>query len=167
MRKEYDGITANVDSAVSSISLSKKFNYIKLHGSFNWRTQTGTELMVLGSKKSQQILEQPLLGWYHEVFKNLLFAGDVRLMIIGYGFGDEHVNEIIAQGIHEHGLRIMVWDRHQGFEWITKKPSGDKIIAGLIGFESRDLMDVFPPSQMKTESYQSIRNTFFLIPDNH
>ena len=158
---DYEAITGTVEGDTSNIQLRKSFNYIKLHGSFNWRTETGTELMVLGNKKAEQIFEQPLLGWYRAVFKSVLFAGDVRLMIIGYGFGDEHVNEVIAKGVSEHGLRIMVWDRQHGFDWIKDKHSGDEIVAGLVGVQSREMMEVFPRSQEETETFHSICRAFF------
>lgn len=158
---EYDAIVATVEGDPSNIHLRKKFNYIKLHGSFNWRSETGDELMVMGNKKSEQITESPLLGWYHKVFKNVLFAGDIRLMIIGYGFGDEHINEVIAKGISEHGLRILVWGRQYGYDWIRSKHLGDEIVAGLIDTESREMMEVFPGTQEETESYRSICRSFF------
>lgn len=82
-------------------------------------------------------------------------------MIIGYGFGDEHINEVIAQAICEHGLRILVWDRQYGFDWIRNRHSGDEIAAGLIGTESRDMIEVFPRTQEETESYRSICGIFF------
>ena len=158
---EYEAIVATVEGDPNDIRLKKNINYIKLHGSFNWRSKTGTKLMVLGNKKAGQITELPLLGWYHEVFENVLSAGDIRLMIVGYGFGDEHINEVIAQGIREHGLRIFVWDRQHGFDWIKSKHAGDDIVSGLIGTESREMIEVFPRTQAETESYRSICSTFF------
>lgn len=163
MPNEYDAIVATVENDLSNIRLKRNFNYIKLHGSFNWRSETGDELMVMGNKKSEQISESPLLGWYHEVFKNVLFAGDIRMMIIGYGFGDEHINEVIAQGISEHGLRILVWGRQYGYDWIRSKHLGDEIVAGLIDTESREMVEVFPGTQEVTESYHTICRSFFQI----
>lgn len=71
-------------------------NVIKLHGSFNWRSSDGHNVMVVGTEKTAAIARMPLLSWYMDVFKQVLNAGDVRLMIIGYRFGDEHVNATIA-----------------------------------------------------------------------
>ncbi len=67
----------------------------------------------------------------------------------------------IAQGIREHGLRIFVWDRQQGFDWIRNTHAGDDIVSGLVGNENREMIEVFPRTQEETESYRSIYTTFF------
>lgn len=158
---EYEAIVATVEGDPNNIHLERNFNYIKLHGSFNWRSEGGAELMVLGNKKAERITELPLLSWYHEVFKKVLSAGGVRLMIVGYGFGDEHINKVISEGIREHGLRILVWDSQCGFDWLRDKPSGNDIVAGLISTINREMIEVFPRTQDETESYSSICRTFF------
>lgn len=66
--------------------LRGSFNVIKLHGSFNWRSVDGRNAMVVGTGKGAQIAAHPLLSWYWEIFRRVLIAGDVRLMIVGYGF---------------------------------------------------------------------------------
>jgi hypothetical protein len=66
--------------------LQGQFNIIKLHGSFSWRTPDARNLMVVGNEKTTQIASLPLLSWYFEIFKAVLFSGGVRLMIVGYGF---------------------------------------------------------------------------------
>ncbi|MCZ6679424.1 MAG: SIR2 family protein [Candidatus Poribacteria bacterium] len=158
---DLEAVVATLEGDLNIIRLKKSFNYIKLHGSFNWRDETGAESMVLGDGKAKQIVELPLLSWYYEVFKSVLFSGDVRLMIIGYGFGDEHINEVICEAINDHGLRVFVWDKAGNIDWIRQKPWGSEIVSGLIGTESRDMIEVFPRSQEETESYLSLRDNFF------
>jgi hypothetical protein len=70
-------------------TLRGQSNVIKLHGSFNWRTPDARNLMVVGTEKTRQIASLPLLAWYSDMLKAVLFSGAVRLMIVGYGFGDE------------------------------------------------------------------------------
>ena len=65
------------------------FNVIKLHGSFNWRTADGRNAMIIGAGKGDKIARSPLLSWYFDIFRQVLSAGDVRLLIVGYGLGDE------------------------------------------------------------------------------
>lgn len=72
--------------------LTGQTNVIKLHGSFNWRNDDGSNLWVVGTQKTAQIAALPLLTWYAEIFKQVLTAGNMRLMVVGYGFGDEHRN---------------------------------------------------------------------------
>jgi len=47
-------------------------NVIKLHGSFNWRSDDGQNLMVVGTDKTAKIAAMPLLTWYAEIFKQVL-----------------------------------------------------------------------------------------------
>lgn len=69
--------------------LAGQMNVIKLHGSFNWRSGDGQNLLVMGTDKTMKIAAASLLSWYAKIFVQVLAAGDVRLMIVGYGFGDE------------------------------------------------------------------------------
>lgn len=139
-----------------------QMNVIKLHGSFNWRSPDGRNLMVVGAEKTGQIAASPLLSWYAEIFREVLAAGGVRLMIVGYGFGDEHINAVIAGAIEKHGLSVLIWDTAPNLkERILAAPHGPAIWNGLISTVSRRLIEVFPSNQAVTEEYVRIRNTFF------
>jgi hypothetical protein len=88
--------------------------YIKLHGSTNWQTKVGNrKVMVIGGNKIEQIISQPLLNWYFEIFKQVLSCPDRRLLIIGYGFGDDHINKVISNAVQKHGLQVYVVSRDQ------------------------------------------------------
>ena len=67
----------------------------KLHGSIDWSDGTGA-LFVVGGGKEQYIDSKPLLKAYFTEFRRRLSAPDARLMIIGYGFADDHVNKLIT-----------------------------------------------------------------------
>jgi hypothetical protein len=85
--------------------LSGHLNYIKLHGSVDWPGDGG---MVVGGGKTELIAAHPLLSWYMKVFREVCARQDLRLMVIGYGFGDEHINNAIADGVRKNGLRFYV-----------------------------------------------------------
>jgi len=86
-------------------------NYIKLHGSYNWRTGGPSEdVMVLGGAKEVSIARYPILSFYFDVFRSVCLAPGMRLLIVGYSFRDRHVNEIIAQGVRESGLKLFIID---------------------------------------------------------
>ena len=85
-------------------------NIIKLHGSFHWRSADGSNLLVVGTEKTAKIAVMLLLTWYAEIFRQVLAAGDVRLMVVGYGFGDEHIKAAIAEAVEKHGLTVFIWD---------------------------------------------------------
>jgi hypothetical protein len=71
--------------------------FIKIHGSSDWQTSDGAKLLVIGGNKDFMIREHEVLLWYYDLFTQFLNRGDARLMVIGYGFGDEHINEAIRQ----------------------------------------------------------------------
>jgi len=84
--------------------------YFKLHGSANWRTDaTSGPLLILGGKKSAALALHPILTAYLNDFQTRLKQPGARLMIIGYGFNDEHINDAIAEGV-KHGLKLFIVD---------------------------------------------------------
>lgn len=81
----------------------------KLHGSSNWRTGEASEIMILGGGKARAIKRYEVLRWYVEVLAECLSDPAARLMVIGYSFRDEHINNVLMQAI-ETGLQIFVVD---------------------------------------------------------
>ena len=69
--------------------------YFKLHGSSHWRTLNGLNLLIMAENKGTQIDDIALLNWYRSEFRTRLSQPDAKLMIIGYGFRDPHINEIL------------------------------------------------------------------------
>jgi len=88
---------------------SENLHYVKLHGSFNWVRSDGNNMMVIGTSKDEDINNEPILKWYKDLFENVLSKEDCRLLIIGYGFADPHINNIILESIKKkRGLRIYI-----------------------------------------------------------
>ena len=73
--------------------------YFKLHGSSNWRSADDQSLLIVGGQKPAQIATNPVLMRYARAFDEYLSQPNTRLMIIGYGFADVHINEIIATAV--------------------------------------------------------------------
>ncbi|MBC8285839.1 MAG: SIR2 family protein [Nitrospinae bacterium] len=84
--------------------------YFKLHGSSNWYDLNSQELLVLGGNKASIINQYPILKWSHEQFKERLSLPDTRLMVIGYSFGDDHINKAIGEAVKGGNLRMFVID---------------------------------------------------------
>lgn len=84
------------------------FFLIKLHGSYNWRNLDGSRAMVIGRHKETQIQKEPLLSRYFDIFKEVLSQDQRRLLIVGYGFGDEHINHVISSAVKDNGLKIYI-----------------------------------------------------------
>ena len=85
-----------------------RFVYLKLHGSYWWKSSDGSNAMVIGSEKTGLIDHEPYLKWSHSIFEQVLSGPGCDLVVIGYGFGDQHINKVIADSISEHGLKLYV-----------------------------------------------------------
>lgn len=81
----------------------------KLHGSANWQAPDGSDMLIIGGNKSPTIQALPLLKWYSQQFAEYLCSPNARLMVIGYGFRDQHINEYL-QAAKSSGLRLFIID---------------------------------------------------------
>lgn len=83
--------------------------YYKLHGSSNWRTAEGGRLLVAGGNKIRTIRSLEILRLYLAEFERRIGEPDTKLMIIGYGFRDHHINDAIkaAGGRGSFGLYVI------------------------------------------------------------
>jgi len=78
--------------------------YYKMHGSSNWYTDDGQQLLVMGGNKELMLRQHAVLRWYYDEFKRRL-QGGAKLMVIGYSFGDEHINKLILEAWQNRALR--------------------------------------------------------------
>lgn len=97
--------------------------YYKLHGSSNWCGDAGESMLIMGGNKAIDIDQYPLLRWYSTKFTEYLGRPKVRLMVIGYSFGDSHVNKTIADAAHGGGLELFIVDP-QGVDVLDRLPLG-------------------------------------------
>ncbi|MBI3307657.1 MAG: SIR2 family protein [Candidatus Omnitrophica bacterium] len=131
--------------------------YIKLHGAFNWKRDDKQHLAIVGFKKKNSIEKHPLFKWYLEIFKEALAQRDQKLLIIGYGFGDDHLNEIIREAIKNSGLKIYIitplpiaqFKMHLEKQYETNhslsgKSFAEDVLSGLSGYFTEDLETIFP-----------------------
>jgi hypothetical protein len=86
----------------------ESFCYIKLHGSQKWISSDGRDTKILGINKKEAIDRIPLLKWYFSILEQSLFRKNVKLVIIGYSFKDDHINSCIIKAIREFGLKLYV-----------------------------------------------------------
>ncbi|MFA5786489.1 MAG: SIR2 family protein [Actinomycetota bacterium] len=93
----------------------------KLHGSVNWKTtrdtltgnsrisrqpgtgsDSGGELMIFPSRdKYSESRRLPFLTCQDRL-RRLIASGETLLMVAGYSFSDEHINEILLQGLQSN-----------------------------------------------------------------
>lgn len=93
--------------------------YFKLHGSSEWRSGGDKDLLVMGGNKNESILSHEILKWYYREFFNELTRTPCKLMIIGYGFRDEHINRALINAASKRQFEIFVIDP-SGAEVISK-----------------------------------------------
>jgi hypothetical protein len=112
----------------------------KLHGSYNWFAEpNGERLLVMGGNKTGSIKAFPVLARYQELFQAALQQPNTKLMVIGYSFGDEHINKVIQDGV-ARGLKIFVIDP-KGVDVIDKRS-----IMAQIPEPATELMQALIPS---------------------
>jgi hypothetical protein len=96
---------------VGNFSLEPRLQpFFKLHGSSNWVGSETNDLLVLGGNKRSIIEQFPILKWSHEQFSSYLSQPNTRLMVIGYSFADEHINDIIRKAAAAETLDLFVID---------------------------------------------------------
>jgi SIR2-like domain len=82
----------------------------KLHGSSRWYTESGDPLLIMGNAKAGAIGQFPVIQEYHRQFAKHLSEGDAKLMVVGYSFQDEHINEVIERASRLNGLATYIVD---------------------------------------------------------
>ncbi len=153
----------SLGSMVSKIS-DAQFFYVKLHGSYKWKSSDGSDRMVIGRNKKDQMEKEPILNYYLDCFKKVLSMPDIKLFVIGYGFGDEHINEIIADSIMNYNLKLYVLNpcNPEIFKdnlHSDKISRGEILWSGLAGYYPYSLLEVFSGSG--TVEYKLIRDSYF------
>jgi hypothetical protein len=124
----------------------------KLHGSYNWLADPKEErLIIIGGNKRASIEKFPVLARYHLEFQHKLMESWAFIMIIGYSFGDPHINSVIMKAVN-HGLKLFIVDL-SGADVIDKRNNRGQIaepvsdmmqtlIPGIIGASRRPLFEI-------------------------
>jgi hypothetical protein len=101
----------------------------KLHGAINWLDREGGAaedyILIMGDNKAGAIAASPVLRAYSETFRRVLSQPGSKLMVIGYGFRDEHINAMLC-GAHEFNPYTMYLIHPGGLEYIREQNSTHK-----------------------------------------
>ena len=131
--------------------------YFKLHGSSNWYDSNSKGLLVLGGNKATIINKYPILNWNQEQFKERLALPDTRLMVIGYSFGDDHINNVLIEAVGGENLSIFIIDP-MGVDIINKNRNAiipaldifaENLQSYVIGASRRTLREIFGSDQVE------------------
>ena len=142
--------------------------YFKLHGSSNWTAPDGSATLVMGGNKLGAIGGSPILAWYQREFEQNLCSGNARLMVIGYGFRDQHINDVIVRAINEHGLKLFVIapegaeiaraaNPSHGGAIYAPGPLDDALERGLAGASRRGLAEIFQGGSELAKLYRFLQ----------
>lgn len=140
--------------------------YVKLHGSYDWRDAHNQKKLVIGVTKHEQIEIEPILSWYFELFEEVLSLPERRLLIIGYGFRDPHINEVLAKSIIDSKLKIFVVNPTdpERFQETTLGNTGSHkrtLWDGIIGYYPFSLEEFFPYGTSSTQHYRTLLENLF------
>jgi len=129
--------------------------YYKLHGSIKWiaGAEEQERLLIIGGNKALEIRQYPLLSWYQEKFADYLARPDTRLMVVGYSFGDRHINNAIMDAADKGALSLFIIDP-QGVDVLDKRKAlvsieddpgelMDRLNPHIIGASRRPLTTTF------------------------
>ncbi len=112
----------------------------------------------MGGDKTGSIEAFPVLKRYQEEFRDMLSAPDTHLMIIGYSFGDAHINSVL-QAAADNGLKMFIIDI-LGVDVIDKRNARTQItepitdlmhslMPRIIGASRRSLSDIINSDQVE------------------
>ena len=114
--------------------------------------------MVIGYNKEAQIAEEPLLQLYFDIFKGVLSNQSIKLLVCGYSFSDNHINNIIVDNIQRNNLSLFILTPQDIISFqknIVEKENGQILWNSIKGYFPYDLKSLFPFDQ-STPCYQDI-----------
>jgi hypothetical protein len=141
-----------------------QLNYVKLHGSFDWRLR-GRPLLIAGEQKEDAVRHSKLLSSYYETFERALTTPPVDILVIGYSFSDRHINRVFGKALHPD-FRLFVVDPKPMGEWadqINKDDSLRPLVRFTHGYWPWTLSDIFPSGNAGpdfSEFYKDIWQAF-------
>jgi hypothetical protein len=148
-------------------NIKREFNkfgfwYIKLHGSYGWLSHDGTHRMAIGNNKLDDIQREPLLKWYFEVFHQAITEGDKKLLVIGYGFRDEHINKTLLEGVNHHNLTLYVISPENPYNFHKNIEYGHAyampLWLAIRGYFPYTMQEIFPPGERFSYKFERIKS---------
>jgi hypothetical protein len=156
-----DGIRQNGDKYFADFG-PQNIAYIKLHGSHDWISSSGSEIKVMGGGKKEKIKNEPILNLYFNKFEEILSIKESRLLVIGYGFHDDHINKVLGDAVKKHNLKIFMISPQQPKEFYreTLINGGNSAMDGICGFHPYDLHKFLSSNRYIQDLVRSMRSAF-------
>lgn len=164
--EEYERLKKSYENQFKNSTV--KILYIKLHGSQNWKTKDNEALMIFGYDKSNQISKNKLLDYYFNLFTKQINIQDSKLLIIGYGFKDVHINNALVNAIENSNLSLHIvtpLSRNEFKKSLPKQKSGNIIDNEIKHYYHCSLDKMFPPPSANENTWAvELKNDFFESP---
>jgi hypothetical protein len=139
---------------------------VKLHGSYDWRDDDNQEILIIGTNKPSKISSNPILTWYFNLFKTVLSIPNTKLMVIGYGFKDKHINEAIAKAVKDSNLKIYILNPQDPKSFLYKtlginQWASDTIWGAVDGYYQLTPKKIFSRNSTYTSLTKNLYKAFF------
>jgi len=85
--------------------------YVKLHGSQDYKDEDGNPIMITGLNKKDRVSKYDLIHYYSEKFNEILTKKSCKIIIIGYGFNDNHINKVIVNSLCQGDNHFYIIDK--------------------------------------------------------
>ena len=154
-----DRLATTLDVSTQYELLERTQPIFKLHGSVNWKNADGSAPLVIGTGKGLAVQQIPLLAWYQDKLREFLFAGDTRIMVIGYSFSDDYLNEVLMEAASNRGLKMYLVNP-AGLNALDRQPTAmvkDHKLRNtipLVGVSTRLLRETFRTDEQSFNSFQ-------------
>jgi hypothetical protein len=131
-----------------------KLFYVKLHGSYDWRDDDNQEILIIGTNKPSRISSNPMS------------LPNMKLMVIGYGFRDKHINEAIAKAAKESNLKIYILNPQDPETFLFKtlginQWASEAIWKAVRGYFQITPKEMFLRNPIHTSVVNDLYKTFF------
>lgn len=128
--------------------------HYKLHGSSNWHTNDGRRLLIMGGDKASAITQHEILGWYAQQFSARLAVPNTHLMVIGYSFSDQHINDAILTAWNDGTLTGMFIVDPRGLDVLPD----DLTAITIMGISTRLMSDTFAGDEFEHQNFLDFLN---------
>ncbi len=145
--------------SVKYANKQRALNFIKMHGSWNWRTHDGLGI-IIGKNKDDKINKFNLLKQYMTKFQEIIHKNNTQLVIVGYSFQDQHINNVLIESIHSKNIEKLYIIDAKSFDNFTAYMNENYVLKCLlkhvstycpctfeeICFSSNKYSEFFPPT---------------------
>ena len=122
----------------------------------------GSDVLVIGTAKMKQIEDEPLLRCYFELFQRELSKRKRTILVIGYGFGDEHINKIISDSLEKNEAKLIIicplsFEEFKDNLLENRKSNADTLVARLTNYYPYELAYILKRENIFKEIIGKVR----------